>query len=60
MLSRLTSFLIANELKHEFLIGGGQRNLLLQQQREGAACPSKLSSVAKGGECRLGIRLDRL
>lgn len=40
--------------------GGGQRNLLLQQQRKGAACPSKLSSVAKGGECRLGIRRDRL
>lgn len=38
---------------------GGQRNLLLQQ-RKGAACPSKLSSVAEGGECRLGIHRDGL
>lgn len=39
--------------------GGGQRNLLLQQQRKGAAAEGSCLP-AKGGECRLGIRLDRL
>lgn len=38
--------------------GGGQRNLLLQR-REGAAAEGSCLP-AKGGECRLGIRLDRL
>ena len=40
--------------------GGGREICFSSNSGREAACPSKLSSVAKGGECRLGIRLDRL
>ena len=39
---------------------GGGREICFFNSERGAACPSKLSSVAKGGECRLGIHRDGL